>query len=70
MTGTHLVNSEAETHLEDPEAILAWLNETGTHLDKSKAKTHQGYTPAPAHPAVGGTSHLRLPPPDDGTAPR
>ena len=42
--------------------ILAWLNETGTHLDKSKAKMHQGYTPAPAPPAVGGTSHRRLPP--------
>ena len=41
-TGTHLVNSKAKTHLDNPEAdtILACFTKTGTHLVNSKAETH------------------------------
>ena len=38
-TGTHLVNSKAETHLENPEAILAWLATTETLLENPEADT-------------------------------
>ena len=35
--------------LDNPKAILAWLNKTGTHLVNSKAKTHLVNSNAETH---------------------